>query len=201
METIAPAKIEAILNELKEDNIIQNALDPKFYIRKSFNCWGFTAYALGWDKYLTWYDQDDIEQLLDTRSIEISVPRKGDVVVYRDLSFRHYRDEDRGLYASNFWVDAEPVQPTGNYDLLHTAIIIGDKGLGNNTAKILQKPGTQRLEITTIQGAQEEYAGYCRGRRCEVSFRRPINIPLDQQLCLELEFENINGMAVAIEYN
>jgi len=49
-----------------------------------YNCWGFTAAALGWVPDLFWMSDDQMESLLKANSRKTSKPKSGDIVVFRD---------------------------------------------------------------------------------------------------------------------
>jgi len=55
--------------------------------RYFYNCWGFTAYALGWENQVRWIRQSEMEKLLSICSEpvnEVNGLMVGDIAVFKD---------------------------------------------------------------------------------------------------------------------
>lgn len=46
----------------------------------NYNCWGFTAYAMKWNKNLLWEDEDVMQEYLDMKTEKVKTPMAGDIV-------------------------------------------------------------------------------------------------------------------------
>lgn len=88
----------------------------------SYNCWGFTAYALSLHTKLTWLGSHAMDSILKNQTIKIKKKdlKAGDIAVYR--------------------CDCCP-----NDSLQHTAIV-----LNPNTTTIIHKDGGRPLEMNKI---------------------------------------------------
>ena len=66
-------------------NIKTKVLNTKSLPRKSsYNCWGFTAAAVGWIDKPIWIMSFTMEDLMRRNSRKVNVPKCGDIIVFRD---------------------------------------------------------------------------------------------------------------------
>ena len=123
------------LNELVKDPEMVETID--WYEAEQsadYNCWGFTAYILGWTRGLRWLEMESMDSMLallsrPLRSDELVEP--GDIAVYRGPwewdGDEYYEDE-----------------------LLHTAVVVSrEKQL------LIHKPGELPLELQNFEGVLE----------------------------------------------
>lgn len=75
--------IDTVLNKLEVERRTAINYAPRDN-RFDYNCWGFTAFAKGWDDELYWYSHRDMEELLECDTVETTEPTPGDIGVFRD---------------------------------------------------------------------------------------------------------------------
>lgn len=109
--------INRALRDIKEYVNISEV--PKTNI-KNYNCWGFTAYVLGWTDHAFWLIPSTIEHYLKIGSRKVRVPKIGDIVVWRSKK------------GQRTFID-------------HTAIITGVHSDSSN--QIIHKPGGLELQL------------------------------------------------------
>lgn len=97
-----------------------------------FNCWGYTAHLLGWDKRAHWLDHEDIDRLLDEKTTRIAKKNLafGDVIVY---------EAEDSYY--------------GGIVTTHTAVYIGN-------GKVTHKPGRFDIETIPLADVLKRYGHY-----------------------------------------
>jgi hypothetical protein len=158
------AEIYITLEDLALNNKVLNVIDLEYLtgnIDGRYNCWGFTAFSMGWDYELAWWGAKEMNALLETHSEKVDIPRKGDIAVYRD---------------------------TFCNELMHTAIVISNEYCGSGDPMdpmIIHKPGMHRLEITWAEHTRKGYNVFTTGR-CTLDFYRPILGEIPEQI--ELPF-------------
>jgi hypothetical protein len=64
-------------------DMVLTALQLKLEEQWNFNCWCFTALVLGLTEERTWFEEEDMEYLLKTDTIEVKELQPGDIIVYR----------------------------------------------------------------------------------------------------------------------
>jgi hypothetical protein len=123
----------------------QGELDDDAFDRR-YNCWGCTAYLLGWDDDLEWLDNVSIETYLDHNTVEIDEFN----FEFDDPSEVTTLEQGRVLA---FWDNTF----VGYASIDHTALIVGIDSDGE--CWILHKPGACFLQYQTLNNAQIEH-GY-----------------------------------------
>lgn len=75
--------LEDIVRKLCKNDF--NTFLGEMYKNGKYNCWGFTAFILGWNSRLEWLDEDEIEYFIEEYTVPIAKEelKPSDVLVYR----------------------------------------------------------------------------------------------------------------------
>ena len=124
-----------VLNELVQDPEILESINRHEEVDStSYNCWGFTAYVLGWTGRLRWLEMESMDSMLAQFSRPLKSGERvepGDIAVYR------------GPWS---W-DGDDYNKD---ELLHTAVVVSrEKQL------LIHKPGECPLELQNFDGVLE----------------------------------------------
>ena len=104
----------------------------------AYNCWGFTAALHGWEQEFEWLWREYMDELLESRSILVSEPEQGDIIVFRvgpEYDYDDYYEEGT---------------------LLHTGTVYSTM----NGIRIVHKPGSMMLCVQSIEDIIEEHEVY-----------------------------------------
>ena len=100
------------------DKIIKKSKDLSRRQPFDFNCWAFTALALGWLSHVHWFNETEMELLLKFYTIQVKDLQPGDVIVYRS---KH----KQWLIHTCIWLglpDAEVVNKSGRFPIEFTSM-------------------------------------------------------------------------------
>lgn len=122
-------ELNFIAEQLRNNNMPVKIPDKGGF---SYNCWGFTAYYLGWIEEPTWMCDYEIEDLLSKKTVDIIEPVVSDIAVFHSYTWEEGRIEHTGVMMPSQYAD-KPM--------------------------ILHKPGACPLEIGSIEAAVKTYHG------------------------------------------
>ena len=141
------------VNELVSSNKAVNSAVPSTS-GYDYNCWGFTAALHGWSGAFYWMHDDEMDEFLEDRTIQVLEPAVGDIIVFRRDAESFNDDNDEDCWG----------EPQG--ELRHTGTVYS---VMNGVVKIVHKPGSCALCVETLAQIDQRH-GDVYGR--DYTFRR-----------------------------